>query len=276
MSASTSERSAAVARPPAAFVRGVAAAGLPDLPRADDGTVTDDDLAGLPHPVRRYLHAMGVVGRPRTRSFRAHLRGRFRRGPDAPWMPCDAWQHNTAGEIARLFRMRLLVAGAVPMWGWDTYRGGHGRMRGKLLGLVPVADGSGPEFDTGELVTWLDDAVLMAPGMLLDPRVTWTATGEDSFRVTLTDAGRTVRAEVFLGAHGRPMDVRTGDRWADLPGGLVRAVWSTPVLDWVVVDGRPRLGRAAAVWHLPDGSTLTYGELTLLDLALDVPARRAR
>ena len=270
MPTSTSERSTVVARPPRGFTRGVAAARLSPLPRAT-GPVIDDDLADLPHPVRRYLQTMGVVGPPRTRSFRAHLRGRFRRGPDGPWMPCDAWQYNTAAGIARLFRMRLLVAGAVPMWGWDTYRAGHGRMRGKLLGLVPVADGSGPEFDIGELITWLNDAVLMAPGMLLDPRVSWEATGEESFRITLTDAGRTVTAEVLLDAAGRPRDFRTEDRWADLPGGLVRALWSTPVLHWLVVDGLPRLGRACAVWHLPDGSTLSYGEMTLVDLALDVP-----
>jgi len=189
-------------------------------------------------------------------------------------MPCDAWQYNRAEEIARLFRMRLLFAGAIPMWGWDTYRGGHGCMRGKLLGIVPVADGSGPEFDISELITWLNDAVLMAPGMLLDPRVSWEATGEESFRITLTDAGRTVTAEVLLDARGRPCDFRTQDRWADLPGGLVRAVWSTPVLEWVIADGWPRLGRACAVWHLPDGSTLTYGELSLVDLALDVDIRR--
>lgn len=270
MSTSTTDRPDRTRRPPAAFTRYVAAAGLPDVaPGA--APVSDADLAGLPHPARRYLHAMGVVGRPRTRSFRAHLTGRFRRGPDAPWMPCDAWQYNTVDEIARLFRMRLRFAGVVPMWGWDTYQAGHGRMRGTLLGLVPVADGSGPEFDTSELVTWLNDAVLMAPGMLLDARVTWQETGEDSFRVAVTDAGRTVAAEVLLGARDRPRDFRTDDRWADLPGGLVRATWSTPVLDWTIADGRPRLGRARAEWHLPDGSRLAYGELTLIDLELDVP-----
>ncbi|WP_029432356.1 DUF6544 family protein [Blastococcus sp. URHD0036] len=276
MSPDVAEPPATAERPPRAFRRGVAAAGLPAV-ATEGAPVTEDDLAALPPPVRRYLHAMGVVGRPRTRSFRAHLSGRFRRGPDAPWMPCDAWQYNTVDGITRLFRMRLLVGRAVPLWGWDTYRAGHGRMRGKLLGLVPVANGSGPEFDTSELVTWLDDAVLMAPGMLLDPRVGWEETGADSFRVAVTDAGRTVGAEVRLGAHGRPYDVRTDDRWADLPGGLVRATWSTPVLDWGVVDGRPRLGRACAVWHLPDGRELPYGDMTVTDLEYDIaPGEAAR
>jgi hypothetical protein len=232
--------------------------------------VTDDELAVLPPVVARYLRAMGVVGHPPTRSLQAHWSGRFRLRPDKPWLPCDAWQYNSALEIARLFRMRLLVGRVLPMWGWDTYRGGTGRMLGKALGLVPVADGKGPEFDLGELTTWLNDAVLLAPGMLLSVPVTWEATGDDSFRVSVTDGGRTVSAEVLLDDDGRPRDFRSEDRYADLPGGPVRALWSTPVQGWTVVDGRPRITGGAAVWHLPDGE-FRYGELTLLDLALDVP-----
>jgi len=223
--------------------------------------------------VARYVRAMGVVGRPRTWSLRAHWVGRFRRRPDQPWMPCDAWQYNSAVEVARLYRMRLLVARVIPMWGWDTYRSGTGRMLGKALGLVRVADGSGPEFDIGELTTWLNDAVLLAPGMLLDGRTAWEALGDDSFRVSTTDHGRTVTAEVLLDEEGRPREFRTDDRWADLPGGRVRASWSTPVEGWIVVDGRPRLIGGAAVWHLPDGD-LRYGEMRLADLALDVPPGR--
>lgn len=34
-------------------------------------------------------------------------------------------------------------------------RDGHGRMLGKVLDLLTVIDGSGSEFDTGELVTQL-------------------------------------------------------------------------------------------------------------------------
>jgi hypothetical protein len=258
-----------VSEPPPAFLRRVAAAGLPTGP-PDAPVVTEEDVAALPAVVGRYLRAMGVVGAPRTGSLRAHLTGRFRRRPGAPWMPMDAWQYNSAVPVARLFRMRLLVGRVVPMRGWDTYRDGRGRMLGKALGLVPVADGSGPEFDVSELVTWLDDAVLMAPSMLLDTRTTWAAVSDDSFRVTVTDGGRTVGAEVLLDDRGLPLDVRTGDRWADLPDGLVRATWSTPVHGWTVVDGRPRLAGGSAVWHLPDGE-FCYGELTVVRLDLDVP-----
>src|SRR4051794_31294572 len=272
MSTSTSDRTAGAARPPRAFLRGVAAAGLPDRPAAWS-PVTEDDLAGLPPVAAGYLRAMGVLGRPRTWSLRAHFTGRFRRGPDQPWLPLDTWQDNSGLEVARLFRMRLLVARVVPTWGWDTYRAGTGRMLGKALGLVTVADGSGPEFGISELTTWLNDAVSLAPGMLLSPRTTWEPAGDDSFRVTVTDAGHTVSAEVFLDDDGRPRDFRTTDRWADLPGGPARAPWATPVAGRTVVDGRPRPTGGAAVWHLPDGE-FRYGEMTLRSLHLDVPPGR--
>jgi len=99
--------------------------------------VTEADLDGLPPVAARYLRAMGVVGRPRTWELRVHFVGRFRRGPDQAWMPLDAWQYNSAVDVARLFQMRLMFARVVPMWGWDTYRGGRGRMRGKVLNLCP-------------------------------------------------------------------------------------------------------------------------------------------
>jgi hypothetical protein len=268
MPTSTAERVVIHARPPRAFTRRVAAAGLPSGPVAT-APVTEADLAGLPPAAARYLRAMGVLGRPRTWSLRAHFAGRFRR-PGRPWMPVDVWQYNSAVEVARLFRMRLTAGRILPMWGWDTYRSGSGRMLGKALGLVTVADGSGPEFDISELTTWLDDAVLLAPGMLLDDRTTWEAAGDDGFRLSFTDAARTVHAEVLLDEDDRPRDFRSADRWADLPGGLIRAPWSTPVAGWTVIGGRPRITGGPAVWHLPGGD-FRYGEMGLVDLALDVP-----
>ncbi|MCF6507306.1 hypothetical protein E9549_07775 [Blastococcus sp. MG754426] len=259
-------------RPPRPFRRRVAASGLPQGPPTP-GTVSEADLAPLPPAAARYLRAMGVLGRPRTWSLRAHLVGRFRLRPGGPWLPLDAWQYNSAVDVARLFRMRLLVGGVVPMWGWDTYQDGAGRMLGKALGVVTVADGSGPEFDVGELTTWLDDAVLLAPAMLVHPRTRWEDAGEDGFSVAVTDAGRTVRATVLLDDDARPRDVRSDDRWADLPGGPVRTTWSTPVDGWRVVDGIPRMTGGAAVWHLPDGP-YRYAELRVADLAWDLPPGR--
>jgi hypothetical protein len=234
------------------FTQTVATADLAGGP-GDDTVVTAEDIAHLPPVVRKYLRFMGVVGQPRTWSFRVRFQGRFwlRRG--LGWMPAEAWQYNSAVRISRVFVMRIRLGGIIPLYGRDTYLRGHGRMIGKLFDHFTVADGQGPEFDIGELTTYLNDAIMLAPSMLLTPSTTWSAADANSFEVTLVDAGRTVTARVFIDHAGAPFDFSTTDRFAALPAGLVRAEWRTPVQDWLSHNGRAVPGNVSAVWRLPGG-----------------------
>jgi hypothetical protein len=230
----------------------VRAAGLA-APGVDPAPVGEADLAALPDTARRYMRAMGVVGRPRDWSFLAHILGRFRLKGQGAWMPAEIWQYNSATEVARIFHMRIDFAGVVPMVGRDVYVHGKGTMHGKLLGLVTVAHTEGPETDMSELVTYLNDAVLVAPSMLLRENVSFAPVDDSSFDVTLVDADQTVTARVFLDDAGRPVNFSTTDRYADLPGGLVRAEWTTPVDGWRPDGDRLVFTRGSAVWQLPDG-----------------------
>lgn len=251
------------------FVRTVNEARLPAAP-ADETVVSVDHLAELPEVVQRYLRFMGVVGRPRDWSFRARFTGRFRLRPRLRWMPAEAWQYNTSVGVARIFVIQLRAAGVLPMTGSDTYLQGRGRMLGKLLDRIVVADGQGPEFDVGELTTYLNDAILVSPSMLLGPPTEWTAVDDGSFDVRLTDTGHSVTARVFVDERGAPYDFSTTDRFADLPGGPVRAEWRTPVRGWEHLDGRAVPDPMEAVWHLPDGP-LRYVTGRLTAIAWNVP-----
>jgi hypothetical protein len=229
-------------------------------PRSDRPPVTDDDLTHLPKVVQRYLRRMGSVGQPPVATLRIRATGQFRMRKGQRFMPCTVHQYDVARPLARLFHMRLDLLGVIPMVGSDRYVNGEGRMQGKLLGLLTVADGSGPEFDIGELTTFLNDAVFFAPSMLLDLDVKWSGVDDHSFEVALSDAGRTVRAQVFLDDADTPVDFSTTDRFADLAGELVQARWTTPVGGWVRrTDGRLVPTRGSAIWHLPDGE-LTYAD----------------
>ncbi len=233
--------------------------------------VGEADLDGLPSAAVRYLRFMDVLGQGRPSSLRAAAHGRFRMRPDARWMACRAWQYNTAVPLRRFFRMRLRLAPGVAMTGWDTYADGRGGLRGTMFGVIPVASGKGPHFATSELVTWLNDAVLLAPSMLLDPAVR-IAEGDDvdAFRVEATDGGRSVAAQVLTDERGAPRDFWTDDRYADLPGGLLRARWHTPVAGWTVDSGPPRPVGARAIWQLP-GGPFTYAELEFDEIVRNPP-----
>ena len=113
-----------------------------------------------------------------------------------------------------------------------------------------------------ELVTYLNDAVLMAPSMLLGPNITFAAVDDESFDLTLLDAGQSVTARVFLNDDGRPVNFSTTDRYADLPGGLVRAQWTTPIEGWQPDGDRFILTRGSAIWNLPEGP-LSYMEFRM-------------
>jgi hypothetical protein len=257
----------------AKFSREVGKLGLPVV-TSPLPLVTEADLSPLPEPAQRYLRTMGVVGRPRDWSFRLSFLGRFKVKPNAPWRPCEVWQYNTGVGITRTFFMRMRFAG-LPVIGRDTYRDGHGRMLGRLLDLVTVIDGSGPEFDLGELVTYLNDLVLLAPSMLLVPAVAWTAVDERSFELSLSDHGNTVRARVFLDERGAPVNFETTDRFCDDPANpkrLLRARWTTPMEGFQDVGGRKVPTRGRAVWHLPQGE-LCYADFALVPatLAFNLP-----
>lgn len=220
--------------------------------------VTDADLEPLPEPAQRYLRWARVLGRPRDRAFTARFVGRFRMRPDQRWMPYRSWQFNATDPVTRLIHMRVDVAGVVPMFGTDSYLDQRGRMHGKVLGLVTVADGAGPEFDMGELVTYVNDAAMLAPSMLLTPRCEWTPVDDDSFDLTFTDDNNTVRARMFVDDDGRLLDFRTDDRWFAGVDPPVRTTWSTPIERWTTRrDGRPIPASGSAVWHLPDAE-FTY------------------
>jgi hypothetical protein len=234
------------------FAARVTAASLSPAPDADS-TVTVEQLEELPPVVQRYLRFMGVLGGPRIWSFQARFRGRFWLRRELGWMPAEAWQYNSSLDVARLFVMRIRVARIVPMIGYDTYVGGHGKMIGKLFNRFTVADGQGDEFDIGELTTYLNDAILLAPSMLLGPSTTWTEIDTGSFDVTLSNAGHIVTGRVFTDNSGAPSDFSSVDRYAALPSGLLRAEWHTPVQSWQRIRGRSMPGHVQAVWHFPEG-----------------------
>lgn len=260
------------------FAREVAALGLPAAP-ASTAPVTEAELAPLPAAARRYLEFMRVVGRPRDWSIRARWRVRFRAGPTARWHDVIALQYSSGWpEVARLFYMRLPFFG-VPVMGRDTYVRGVGRMLIRPLDLFTVQDGRGPEFDLGELVTWLNDAVLFAPSMLLVPATTWRPVDDGAFDLVFQDRGHAVTARVLVDARGAPRDFRTEDRWYAPPGAkgpLVRTPWSTPVAGYRELDGRMLPTSGHARWLFPDGTELPYAEFGFGpgDLAVNVPPPR--
>jgi hypothetical protein len=109
------------------------------------GVVTEEMLADLPEPVRRYLRYTGVVGKPVPATIRLRQKGRMRPGPGQPWMPLDAEEHYSVqppGFVwAGVLRLGPLPVGRAR----DMYAEGRGRLTDFVAKRYRTADASSPE-----------------------------------------------------------------------------------------------------------------------------------
>ena len=235
--------------------------------------VTEVDLATLPSPVRRYLRAAGVVGRPRPHAYRLTFSGRIRGGLAEPWMPFTAEQYSSVDEPVRLFYMRA-SRGGVPLAVFHRYVGGVASMQVKLAGLFTLVDAHGPEMNRSETVTVFNDMCLLAPGTLLDSRVTWRERDERSADASLTVGGETVSATLTFDEHGMLANFESHDRSRASADGrsFTLLPFLTPVRAHDTFDGVVLARSAEAQWRLPDGQTFAYAEFTMKSATFTPPS----
>ena len=240
---------------------------------ASPAPVTDADLARLPDPVRRYLRATGVVGRPRVDNFRVRLHGRIRSGPSARWLPLTAEQYNFVDPAARLFFLNGSMF-KVPVQGYHRYVGPSATMRVKAAGLVRLVDVSGHEMNQGETVTVFNDMCVIAPATLVDPAIVWEPVDARTARATFTNAGQTIHAELWFNHAGELSNFWSNDRYQTSSDGATvkRVRWSTPLRAYRSFDGVRLASAGEGRWHEAEGE-YAYIELALDEVRYNVRSR---
>jgi len=245
-------------------------------PRSDSGSLgapdlTESDLARLPAPVRLYVARSGALGHPRPRTFTAEFDARMWRKPGAPAMRLRTLQTNRLDEPARHFFLEGSMSG-LPIRGLHTYQDARATMLVRVAGLFPVARAEGAALDRAETVTILNDLCILAPGALVDPRLTWTEIDSSAADVIFANGPHQVRARLFFDERGDLSNFVSDDRAALQDDGTLKLLrWSTPLEGWHDVDGRriPTWGRT--VYDYPDGP-FTYGEFRLVSVRVDPDA----
>ena len=214
------------------------------------GVVTEEMLAEMPEPVRRYLRYTGVIGRPFPGTIPLRQKGQMRPGPGQPRMRVDAEKHYSVqppGFVsAGTVRVGPLAVGRAR----DMYAEGKGADAGQ--GVLAVAGGrrqrraDGPGRD--DALPERDDLV---PRRLPGGQYLLRAADDSSARVTLTDHGRTATGTLVFDKQGRltgfvAKRYRTAD--ASSP-----ETWSTPVTGYGEFEGLRLPARGKAIYRLPGG-----------------------
>ena len=229
----------------------------------DQRLITSDMLEKLPNPVQRYMAYTGVVGNPWIDTVRLKQVGRFRQGPDRPWMPVTADEFYTTDPPSLIWNARFKVAGLPLLRAKDKYESGHGHMFGKLAGIFAVFDVSGEELDQATMIRYLNE-IMWFPTAFLGENISWEDLDEHSAQVTFNDHGRSVSARMLFDDAGRLTNFTTM-RYREIDGEFSLDRWSTPILGYGELAGLKLPLRGQAVWNLPSGD-LPYADLEIMDL----------
>jgi Family of unknown function (DUF6544) len=231
------------------------------------GVVTEEMLADLPEPVRRYLRYAGVAGRPFPGTIRLRQEGTMRLGQR--WLPLDAEEHYSVQPPGFVWAGTARLGPLPVARARDMYAGGEGRMLVKVASLWPVVDASGEQMNQGEMMRYLSEMIWF-PAAFLGDNISFEAVDDSSARVTLTDHGRAVTATMFLDQQGRLTDF-VAQRYRT-PDASAPDTWSTPVTGYGEFEGLRLPATGKAIYKLPGGD-LEYINVTLTELHYDtVPA----
>jgi hypothetical protein len=235
--------------------------------------VTEADLEPLPEPVQNWLRWAGVVGTSCPETVHLTQQGRFRLGPEKPWMPFTAEEQYTTNPPGFIWPAVFQIAPFLTIEGRDAYIAGHGSIDMRLLGLIPVAQQRGPEMDQGALLRFLNEIVWF-PAAALATYITWDAIDATSARATIGHGGVTASADFFFDDQGRPLDMRA-TRYRSTRQGYELSTWSTPFSTYGEFAGIRVPIAGEGVWKLASGD-FTYVDLHVESIAYDPPPRYAQ
>ena len=223
--------------------------------------LTEGDIQSLPPLVQKYLRYVGAIGKPKINNFRLVFEGEMRdKGKD--WFPFRSEQYNFYDNPERLFYMKGKMFGmTVP--GYHAYKDAQATMQIKLFGLYPIVDLKGEVLNKAETVTLFNDMCLIAPAALIDKRIQWQPVDSLSVKALFTNSNITISAILYFNEKGQLINFTSDDRTAI--DDMQQYRFSTPVKDYVSMNGRKVISYGEAVWHYPDGA-FVYGKFNLKEI----------
>lgn len=171
-------------------------------------------ITGLPEPARRWLAHAIAPGTPLWSCVELTMHGQIKLGR---WRPFTARQLLTPPH-GYIWAARTRVAG-LPVTGYDRLGSGGGEMRWRLLRLIPVQNGSGPDVTRSAYGRLAGEIVLIPTAFR---HASWSCGEHANTTVATWSFGDdTEAAELLLEPNGRLSEVRIS-RWGNPEGAPFR------------------------------------------------------
>lgn len=217
----------------------------------DEIFFTDSLIADLPEQIQRHLSVSGYMGRPVPFNCEIHWQESFiKLKPEDEWGRLNTDQFNSVNPIGRISYMEFE---SMPVKGRDIYLDGYGEMKGKLLNLITVVEGAGPEISQSAMITAFAEFPLV-PGYLLLESVAWDSVDSNTVKATLQEGGFTVSGLFHFDDQGLYRRFETNDRfYSDSEGVTMNIPYTISIQSYQKQGDLMVPDSLNAVWNLPDG-----------------------
>jgi hypothetical protein len=238
-------------------------------PLSKEKILTQSDIAGLPHPVQKYITYSGAIGKSIPQNFRLEFDAQMTKKPGDKPMDASSEQVNFLENYSRIFFMKASKF-LVPFRILHVYEEQKATFVVRVASLFNAVDLSGEQLTTAETVTILNDLCVFAPGSLIDKRLSWKEIDSLSSEVTFTNGVYIVSAMLYFNEKGELINFISNDRSAlQDDGSLKKVPWITPLSNYKNFDGRMVSTTGATIYRYPEGD-FTYGTFTLKSIRYNV------
>lgn len=220
---------------------------------SQSGLITEEAIADLPQPLKKYLKKNGYVNQPMMRNMYIRFENtKFRMEAGKNPIPIDFCQVNFVGRPDRYAFLKARMFG-LPVQVRDSVQDGKGSMIGVLAKHFQLFHSTGPEMDQSQLITALADAVFM-PSLFLQEYITWRTIDQRRVEGTISWKGVSVKGRFTFDDSGDIVRFDTDEWYMDENGkGTALVPWFVLYENYQSDEKYRRPGCVSVNWQLPQG-----------------------
>ena len=222
-------------------------------------TFSYEQLSGLPEPVQRYFRHVLKDGQPYISYVRLTHDGQFRAGLDKEFTNIEGEQYFTAEKPGFIWK------GTTSMFtARDMYVADKGRLIVTLFSLYNIVNGSGENFNEGELQRWLAESVWFPTNLLPSERNQWSPIDANSAKLSFKYKAISFSYIVTFNEVGEITQMET----KRFLGEENREAWLCKMADYREINGVIIPMKAEVIWKLEKGE-VSYARFNVKKIEYD-------
>jgi hypothetical protein len=183
------------------------------------------------------------------------------------WRAFTAVEQYEVGRIGFTWRARFPIAPLTWLDVVDEYRGGAGRLEGRLRGGLRIMRSTGHDTDVGQALRYLSELVWNPFGIICNRELEWAALDDGSVEAATVVGSSRVVAVLHFGEDGDITAATMPAKPRLVKKETVGTPWLGEVRDYTTLGGVRMPRELRGLWSLPEGSSAYWeGRITQFEM----------